>query len=159
MSLREEARRPVNFWLRLLAAGVVITIFVLLVWTVDNSGPFLGQILFQTLNQSMLLVFWLVVPLMTADCVSRERREGTLGLLFLTPLTARDVVLGKAGTHALRAPDVVCCRCAGAGFAGGSGRGALALASERPPPTSQRRAPGHRGGLVLPPARAEAPSR
>jgi len=31
----------------------------------------------------------------TADCLSSEKREGTLGLLFLTPLRGYDVVLGK----------------------------------------------------------------
>ena len=40
---------------------------------------------------------------MTADCVSREKREGTLGLLFLTPLTVLDVIAGKVAIHALRA--------------------------------------------------------
>ena len=33
--------------------------------------------------------------LMTAECMSREKREGTLGLLFLTDLKGYDVVLGK----------------------------------------------------------------
>src|ERR1041385_6415445 len=33
--------------------------------------------------------------ILTADCVSRERRAGTLGLLFLTSLKSHDVVLGK----------------------------------------------------------------
>lgn len=40
--------------------------------------------------------------LMTADCLSRERREGTLGLLFLTPLSAGDVALGKCASQLLR---------------------------------------------------------
>lgn len=31
----------------------------------------------------------------TADCVSEEKREGTLGLIFLTDLRGHDVVLGK----------------------------------------------------------------
>ena len=31
----------------------------------------------------------------TADCLSREKREGTLGLLFLTDLRGYDVVIGK----------------------------------------------------------------
>ena len=43
------------------------------------------------------------MPLMTADCVSREKREGTLGLLFLTPLTVLDVIASKAAIHVLRA--------------------------------------------------------
>jgi len=34
-------------------------------------------------------------PIFTADCLSEEKREGTLGLLFLTDLKGYDVVLGK----------------------------------------------------------------
>jgi len=37
------------------------------------------------------------------DCISREKREGTLGLLFLTPLRVTDVIAGKAIIHVLRA--------------------------------------------------------
>src|SRR5207244_13589599 len=32
---------------------------------------------------------------LTADCLSEEKRDGTLGLLFLTDLRGYDVVLGK----------------------------------------------------------------
>jgi hypothetical protein len=32
---------------------------------------------------------------MTSDCVAEEKREGTLGLLFLTDLKAYDVALGN----------------------------------------------------------------
>jgi ABC-type transport system involved in cytochrome c biogenesis permease component len=43
------------------------------------------------------------VPFLTADCISRERREGTLGLLFLTRLRATDIVTAKSLAQALRA--------------------------------------------------------
>jgi ABC-type transport system involved in multi-copper enzyme maturation permease subunit len=46
---------------------------------------------------------WVVAPLLVADCISREKREGTLGLLFLTPLTAGSIVAGKSLTQGLRA--------------------------------------------------------
>src|SRR6185369_11363920 len=39
----------------------------------------------------------------TADCLSWEKREGTLGLLFLTDLKGYDVVLGKLAAHSLNA--------------------------------------------------------
>jgi hypothetical protein len=49
------------------------------------------------------LAFCLVAGgFLTADCVSSERREGTLGLLFLTPLTGMDIVLGKMVCHGLQ---------------------------------------------------------
>jgi ABC-type transport system involved in cytochrome c biogenesis permease component len=37
----------------------------------------------------------------TADCLSEEKREGTLGLLFLTELRGYDVVLGKLAATSL----------------------------------------------------------
>jgi hypothetical protein len=38
----------------------------------------------------------------TADCISEEKREGTLGLLFLTDLNGWDVALGKLFANALQ---------------------------------------------------------
>ena len=38
----------------------------------------------------------------TADCLSAEKREGTLGLLFLTDLKGHDVVLGKLVATSVR---------------------------------------------------------
>jgi ABC-type Na+ efflux pump permease subunit len=60
-------------------------------------------VLFLNLHRTLFYDLWIIVPMMTADCISRERREGTLGLLFLTPLTTFDVILGKAAIHAIRA--------------------------------------------------------
>ena len=34
-------------------------------------------------------------PFLTSDCLSEEKRDGTLSLLFLTGLKARDIVMGK----------------------------------------------------------------
>ena len=39
---------------------------------------------------------------LTSDCLSAEKREGTLGLLFLTNLKARDIVIAKVFSHGLR---------------------------------------------------------
>jgi len=63
----------------------------------DGRGMFAG------LNHVLVTAIWLIAPVLTADCLSREKREGTLGLLFLTPLSAQEVVVGKAFVHALRA--------------------------------------------------------
>lgn len=59
------------------------------------SGAQFGKRLFLALNGAVYYVIWVGVPLLTADAISREKREGTLGLLFLTPLNAWDVVGGK----------------------------------------------------------------
>ncbi len=40
---------------------------------------------------------------LTADCLSEEKREGTIGLLFLTDLKGYDVVLGKLAATSLHA--------------------------------------------------------
>src|SRR5262249_53779513 len=40
-------------------------------------------------------------PFSTVDSISRERRDGTLGLLFLTNLRAYEVVLGKIAAASL----------------------------------------------------------
>ena len=37
----------------------------------------------------------------TADCVSSEKREGTLGLLFLTDLKGYDIILGKLAANSM----------------------------------------------------------
>ena len=63
----------------------------------------LGRQLFGALHGTLFGAIWLLVPMLTADCISRERREGTLGLLFLTPLTGTDIVLAKGLVHGLRA--------------------------------------------------------
>ncbi len=39
---------------------------------------------------------------LTADAISLEKRGGTLGLLFLTPLKGWQIVLGKAAIHSLQ---------------------------------------------------------
>ncbi len=43
-----------------------------------------------------------IVSATAGDSISREKREGTLGLLFLTPLNAREIVMGKILLHAMR---------------------------------------------------------
>lgn len=112
--LREGSRRPLTYWLRVggglaLAGGVVVH------WMIPSEAPswagissqgqstMVGLRLFGALNTALLLALPILVPLLTADAISRERREGTLGLLFLTPLTARGIVVGKTLVHLLRA--------------------------------------------------------
>ena len=98
--MRAQRRNPVNYWLRFGVAawaGVYLVLFAR--WREAGAR---GQSTFIDLNALGFLVIWIVVPLLTVDCLSRERREGTLGLLLLTPLTPREVVLAKALVHYLR---------------------------------------------------------
>jgi ABC-2 family transporter protein len=55
----------------------------------------LGTVLFWGLSGVAMLFCLLAGRRSTADCISQEKREGTLGLLFLTDLKGYDVVLGK----------------------------------------------------------------
>ena len=101
--LRAESRRAANYWLRVVAAGALIFVFASIMLASDLSPSTLGVALFSALSRTLWFALLILVPLMTADCVSREKREGTLGLLFLTPLTVLDVIAGKATIHVLRA--------------------------------------------------------
>jgi ABC-type transport system involved in multi-copper enzyme maturation permease subunit len=101
--LREGARRPVNHRLRLLSAGVGTALFYFLVAGSDKSSLQMGGWLLGGLHALMLGLIFLIVPALTADCIAREKRDGTLGLLFLTPLSASGIVLGKSLALALRA--------------------------------------------------------
>src|SRR5436190_16709487 len=98
--LRVGARDIWNNWYRVLASAVVLLIgwFTSLF---DPNGD--GRSLFTAVHQVLLCVIWIFVPLATADCISKERREGTLGLLFLTPLKAWHVVIAKSLVQASRA--------------------------------------------------------
>ena len=100
--LRAEARSPFTYWLRVLGAGAVIVAAVFFILLHGFHAEAGGQ-LFAQLHGALQLAIWLLVPLLTADCLSRERREGTLGLLFLTPLKALDIVIAKSLAHGLRA--------------------------------------------------------
>ena len=101
--LREGARRPFIYWLRVGAgtAGLLMVLFA--TRGHDANEQEMGQFLFSGLHHVLMGLICLVVPWMTADCIAREKREGTLGLLFLTPLTAGGIVLGKGLAQTLRA--------------------------------------------------------
>ena len=101
--LRVAAHHGITWWRRL---GVLsLTIAVLSLAFVEMSrwstASRLGNELFTVAAVIMMIYAMLTGPLATADCLSRERREGTLGLLFLTPLRGVDVVLGKISAASL----------------------------------------------------------
>jgi ABC-type transport system involved in multi-copper enzyme maturation permease subunit len=67
-----------------------------------NAFQTFGTALFGKMNFFIFAAIWLFVPLASADAISRERREGTSALLYLTELRAFGVVLGKTFVHMLR---------------------------------------------------------
>src|SRR5258706_457347 len=94
--LRVRARKAGTYWFRFGAAAGLLLVWTLLVTADRNTPPTrLGQNTFIALT-ILVLGFCLLAGLfLTADCLSQEKREGTLGLLFLTPLKSYDIVLGK----------------------------------------------------------------
>jgi ABC-type transport system involved in cytochrome c biogenesis permease component len=102
--LRVSARRTSTYWLRCLVAlaGVVIFAGLLLNTRMFPSPVVMGKNLFSSLSVLTLIYCLIEGVRETADCLSEEKREGTLGLLFLTDLRGYDVVLGKLLATSLR---------------------------------------------------------
>jgi ABC-type transport system involved in multi-copper enzyme maturation permease subunit len=100
--LRASARQPFTYYLRVLGAAALL--FAGLLFGLHYGfRPGLGHQLFIALHCALFVAIWVLVPMLTADCISRERREGTLGLLFLTPLKGTDIVVAKGVAPGLRA--------------------------------------------------------
>jgi hypothetical protein len=103
--LRAASRGRNAFLARVLAAGAAIAFGA---WNLVFPPPFLapGMVSVKLFDQLSFLAFLfclLAGPLLTADAISQERREGTLGLLFLTDLHGYDVALGKAAAASIPA--------------------------------------------------------
>lgn len=101
--LREQARGRTLVWLRVLGAASMLGVFLWCWWRLRGGTGASGIGLFGLLSRFSVGLIWLVGPILTADCIARERREGTLGLLWLTPLRPWQVVGAKTVAHGLRA--------------------------------------------------------
>ena len=110
--LRASGRHWTTYWLRVVA-GLSLGMLLFLASTLDatGSGAFGGMGRMQAVGRLMLSLFhtsitvflMAVGPVLTADTLARERGDGTLGLLFLTPLLVRDILLGKVAAQLFRA--------------------------------------------------------
>lgn len=103
--LRTASRRPATYRLRVgFALGVVLVGATVLVSAGGVVSPAkLASMLFLS-NAIVTLAFAMLAGVfLTADCISAERRDGTLGLLFLTDLDTLDVLLGKLASTSLHA--------------------------------------------------------
>ena len=99
--MRSQARSRANFGLRVTGAAGLI--FVSLIFAlISGLNPQGGAALFGWLNFFLFCFIWLMTPLSVADAISEERREGTIGLLFLTPLKSGEIVIAKILAHAVR---------------------------------------------------------
>src|SRR6266704_2995017 len=101
--LRVAARRKNTFWTRMAVAlgAVLIAGWALLTTRFLPVPVNAGTMLFSSLSGLAFVYCLLGGILKTTDCLSEEKREGTLGLLFLTDLSGHDVVLGKMAATSL----------------------------------------------------------
>ena len=67
----------------------------------SHRGPF--RQLFAALAGCAFILCLFAGVFLTSDSLSEEKREGTLGLLFLSSLLGSDIVLGKFSALALNA--------------------------------------------------------
>src|ERR1041384_1569798 len=102
--LRVASRRRGTYSSRLAAAAVGLTVGAWILFFTTKAVPHMtGQILFTTLSVLIFIYSLGGGARLTADCLSEEKREGTLGLLFLTDLKGYDVVFGKLAASSLNA--------------------------------------------------------
>jgi ABC-type transport system involved in cytochrome c biogenesis permease component len=103
--LRVTARNSRFYWGRFSSALIAIGL-VAWFWTVfgsRGSSDALAKQIFGGLAGFSFVYCLLLGIFLTADAISEEKREGTLGLLFLTNLKGYDVILGKLAANSLRA--------------------------------------------------------
>jgi ABC-type transport system involved in multi-copper enzyme maturation permease subunit len=102
--LIEASRRRGTYWIRLAAAGVGVLIGGWMMLVMRGERPWeLGQAMLIATSIAVYLYCLFVGVFRTADCLSEEKREGTLGLLFLTDLKGYDIVFGKLVASSLNA--------------------------------------------------------
>ena len=101
--LRVAARQRGIFWTRLAVASMAILIGIgIFVFTLGLSAAQTGRHIFEWLAGLQFIYCLAYGRRATADCLSQEKRDGTLGLLFLTDLKGHDVVLGKLAATSLK---------------------------------------------------------
>ena len=94
--LRVRSRQWGTYWQRVF---LVLTAVVIVAWIyfMSRHAPpaVIGGQVYTGLSIFIFIYCLLAGVRNTADCISEERREGTLGLLFLTDLKGYDVLVGK----------------------------------------------------------------
>ncbi|MFT6562485.1 MAG: ABC-type transport system involved in multi-copper enzyme maturation permease subunit [Limisphaerales bacterium] len=84
--------------------AIVVLAWMFIVMRMDNAPPNqFSQIIFGVIAGFAFFFCNLAGVRLTADTLSEEKRNGTLGLLFLTNLRGFDVVLGKMSACSLQA--------------------------------------------------------
>ncbi len=100
--MRVAARRRGTYVTRfVIAIGALVLCGFIFLMEMNARPQALSQFIFRGL--SVLALFYCLAAgrRSTVDCLSEEKREGTLGLLFLTDLGGYDIVLGKLAATSL----------------------------------------------------------
>jgi hypothetical protein len=103
--LRVSARRPATYRARVWSAAAAISLSLSLAYVgfVQLGTPAqIGKYLLALLAALGFLYAQVAGVWLTADCLSREKREDTIGFLFLTDLSGLDIVIGKLVARSLR---------------------------------------------------------
>ncbi len=101
--LRVASRSSKMYWSRVGVAlfTVGIGLWLLFILSHIRGGASAGRELFKLLTTFGFYFSLMAGVAQSADAISRENREGTLGLLFLTDLSGLDIVLGKLAAASL----------------------------------------------------------
>lgn len=101
--LRIATRRRGTYRLRFWAPLTAILLWLFIMGTTaGHTAPHaMAEIIFTALGLVTLTFAFLSGVFFTADSLSVEKREGTVGLLFLTDLRGYDVVVGKLAATSL----------------------------------------------------------
>ncbi|NOS71098.1 MAG: ABC transporter permease [Verrucomicrobia bacterium] len=100
--LRAAARNKVTHRARWITSAMFLGYLIWLFWIHNGfSNSRVTPDVFNTFAVTIFFFCLFVGATRTADCISSERREGTLGLLFLTNLNSAEIVIGKFCSTAL----------------------------------------------------------
>ncbi|MEQ8316469.1 MAG: ABC transporter permease subunit [Phycisphaerales bacterium] len=111
--VRALGRRRAPHWVRagytLVLLGIVSLVFFA-VWDTDQGGMYAQQSVLEYVAPAMLstvavvqmFVLALIAPVLTAGAIADEKRQRTLSTLLTTPLTSRDIIMGKLGSRTVQ---------------------------------------------------------
>jgi ABC-type transport system involved in multi-copper enzyme maturation permease subunit len=101
--LRVASRRRGAWLNRLVAAFIAIVVggFILIVSSSHERPTEVGNGMFTTVAGFLFIYVAIAGAVVTCDSLAEEKREGTMGLLFLTDLKGYDVVFGKLAATSL----------------------------------------------------------
>ncbi|HKS35701.1 MAG TPA: hypothetical protein VJW76_00825 [Verrucomicrobiae bacterium] len=102
--LRAAARQRATYRIRWVTAAAFLGLLLWMLWVFGGfRSNVAGPRIFQALSTVTFLYCLVIGAIRTADGISWEKREGTLGLLFLTNLNSAEILAGKLCSSALSA--------------------------------------------------------